>query len=475
MTMTQKEKLEHLLELTEDGLLREVLVPLLTKQGFHDPILHHHANEKGKDIVCKELDEKFGKTRYIAVVVKRGKVTGSASGSNSYFTVINQIKQAINEPYKHVYELREVAIDQVIFVASGDILPTALDSVYSTLKNDRLDKAIRETIDGPKLLSLIDKFFPVYWDEIGDEKSSLLRQRNILLNNLGKLLKVLITDPVEREKALCRLAADELDIELFGMRDFGRYMLDLSYRRVSIEEIDPAFTLPYLNTGYGNIKQAVLDLKKKARKALMEMEELIEPLQCILEETNPKEILGYCDDVGRNTNHFGRMSVDVSDIYSEDLQWGIQQYEERREILEQRRQSELYMKLMNDMHARVKPALLQFWEKHQRIERNWWLGYSVQFSVTDQQVVLSSTYELEAEPKVLQEKELYSERELSKSFTDADGRFHIEFAVNWYGSFGGEELSLEDRAEEFMWHYEHLLADKFISTLESESLNNQEG
>jgi hypothetical protein len=248
ITMTPKEKREHLLQLTEDDLRREVLIPLLAKLGFHDPILHHHAGEKGKDIVCKELDDKFGKTRYLAVVVKRGDITGSASGSNGYFTVINQIKQALNEPYKHVYDLREVAIDQVILVASGEFLPTALESVYGTLKTERLDKAIRDAINLGKLVHLINTAFPEYWDGIVDERSSLVRQRNTLLNNLGKLLKVLIADPVERDKALRMLVADELNIELLGMREFARYMLDVGYRRVSVEEIDPAFTVPFLST-----------------------------------------------------------------------------------------------------------------------------------------------------------------------------------------------------------------------------------
>ncbi len=467
--MTPKEKREHLLQLTEDDLRREVLVPLITILGFHDPILYHHANEKGKDIICKELDDKFGKTRYIALIVKKGNVTGSASGSNSYFAVINQIKQAINESYKDIYELREVVIDQVILVASGEILPTAFESVYGTLKAEKLDKAIRETIDGAKLLNLIDKFFPRYWDEINDERSSLIKQRNTMLNNLGKLLKVLIVDPVERNKTLHNLAANELDVELLGMRDFARYMLDVSYRRVSIEEIDPSFTLPHLNTDYENIKKTVLDLKKSAQKALVQIDEQIEPLRRILEEKNPKEIMGYCADVKYNTNYHGHMGIDVKDIINaSELEWSIQQYEYRRDILEQKQQSVLYMKLINDMHEKVVPALLLFWEKHPKKELNWWLGYSVQFSAASQQIVQSSTYEREEEPKVLREDKWFHDCETSKAFLDDYGYLHVEFAVNRYGlptEDNEAKLSLKDKAVEFMWWYEKLLADRFFEII----------
>src|SRR5690606_11614519 len=127
MTLENKKKIIQ--SLNEAELREKLLIPLFTKMGFIDPILHHHSNEKGKDIILKEFDSKFKKTEYLSVVVKAGDVTGSSSGSSGYFALLNQIKQSLNEPYKHIYELKEVYVDKVIVVISGKFLPTSLESI----------------------------------------------------------------------------------------------------------------------------------------------------------------------------------------------------------------------------------------------------------------------------------------------------------------------------------------------------------
>lgn len=103
-------KIKLLKELNEKELCTSVLVPLFSKMGFIDPTIHHHNNEKGKDIVCKEYDNKFKKMNYISIIVKAGDVTGSSSGNSSYFALVNQIKQSFNEPYRQIYELKEVVL-----------------------------------------------------------------------------------------------------------------------------------------------------------------------------------------------------------------------------------------------------------------------------------------------------------------------------------------------------------------------------
>jgi hypothetical protein len=265
---------------------------------------------------------------------------------------------------------------------------------------------------------------------------------------------------------LNRLAADELDVELMSYRDFARYMVDVGYRQISVEEIDPAFTVPYLNTDHEAIKASVFALKKSVQKALMEIDGEIEPLRRILEETNPNEILGLCHDVKYHTNSYGKMGVDVSDIINNaDLASGLQQYKERRELLDRLGQSDLYVTLMEDMHEQIRPALMLFWEKHSRKDRNWWLGYSVCLSLQDKAVVRSSTYERAQEPRILSEDSHLPDRETSKGFVDRDGAMHVEYAVNWYGLFNEEGLSLEEKVEQFMWQYEKLLAETFFALL----------
>ncbi|MBO1223491.1 MAG: hypothetical protein JYX80_03600 [Candidatus Scalindua sediminis] len=45
--MKKDRKIELLGVLSEKELREKILVPLLTKMGFIDPIIHHHSNEKG--------------------------------------------------------------------------------------------------------------------------------------------------------------------------------------------------------------------------------------------------------------------------------------------------------------------------------------------------------------------------------------------------------------------------------------------
>ncbi len=54
--MELEEKVKYLQALHEDVLREKVLVPLLSKMGMIDPIIHHGGVEKGKDIICKEYD-----------------------------------------------------------------------------------------------------------------------------------------------------------------------------------------------------------------------------------------------------------------------------------------------------------------------------------------------------------------------------------------------------------------------------------
>lgn len=466
--MTSKEKQNHLKGYSEDKLRKELLFPLLTRLGFYDPILHHHAGEKGKDIICKEFDEKFGKIRYLAVIVKRGNVTGSASGSNSYFAVINQIKQAIHEPYRHVYELREIQIDQVILIISGHFLPTALDSIFSTLKAERIDKAIRETIDIGRLVPLVDTHFPEFWEEIEDQNASLIKQRNILLNNLAKLLKVFIPNSSDRERAIDKLAAEELDVDILPFREFARYIIDIGYRNILIEEIDSSFVSPFVNTDHNDIKQSVFDIKKKAQSVLMEIDEEIEPLRRILKETNPREMVGLCREVGRNATSDGRMTFDVSDIISgHDLENAVSQYEIRREWLDGTQTSDLYTRLMEDMHRQMEAALEAFWSTHPKDECDWWLGYAVSFSLEKSLILASKAYEFQAEPRVLNIGHISEEIETSRAYLDHQGELHVECVVNRYGTIFYEKYSKEQKVIDFLWWFERELAERFFELLAS--------
>lgn len=181
MDISKNYKKSKLKDLCENDLRKNVIIPLLMKMHYFDCVENHHSNEKGKDIICKEYDERFDTFKYVAVIVKTTDITGSSSSSNSIFNLVVQVKQAINEPYKDIYNLSEINIDKCIIITTGRIIPQALESIYNTLKREHLDKLISVAIDIEKLLSLIDKNFPEYWLEDENELKFYVKKEIFLL------------------------------------------------------------------------------------------------------------------------------------------------------------------------------------------------------------------------------------------------------------------------------------------------------
>ena len=119
--MDEQEKLAMLRKLSEDRLREEVLIPLFKKMKLSDVIEYHGGvSEKGKDIIFYEKDS-FDNRIYTGVVLKKGNITGSASGSGGAMTILNQIQQTFHNPYTNIYELKELIIDKCIVITSGEI------------------------------------------------------------------------------------------------------------------------------------------------------------------------------------------------------------------------------------------------------------------------------------------------------------------------------------------------------------------
>jgi len=368
--MNISEKKQQIQCLSEDDLRQKVIMPLLIKLGFIDPIHHHHAGEKGKDIVCKEYDPIFKRTKYLAVIVKRGNVTGSSSSSDGYFNVINQIKQALNEPYKHIYELKEVSIDQCLLITSGKFLATSLESIYGTLKNERIDKAIRDTIDIDKLVSLIDEKYNEFWSEFIDEKNALLEQRNFLLNNMSKLIKIIMPKYEDQEKTLKLMSKSEIDFDLFPYNTASRYIANIGYHKIDIDEIDEYFTDDIDNFIGCDIKDYVFDLKKNAKEILYEIDDVVEILKDILKEKNPSKIIEYCWHLKGYVDYHGSITFSSKDLYAQDdFYTAIEEYKEIKEILIKNNAFPLYTEINNDIKSKCKKGLIHFWKKHPKDEK----------------------------------------------------------------------------------------------------------
>jgi len=458
--MKLEEKIKLIQSLNETELREKLLIPLFTKMGFIDPILHHHSNEKGKDIILKEFDQKFKKTYYLAVVVKAGDVTGSASSSSSYFTLLNQIKQSLNEPYKHIYELKEVLIDQVIVVISGKFLPTSLESIYGTLKSERLDKAVREPIDINKLPNLIDDHFSEYWDEYNDEKKSLLDQRNNLLNNLGKLGKVLFPEIKDQDNFLNIVSKSDLEIDLLPYNSVSKYVANIGYSKIDVDEIDDFYTDKTISNNYCDIKKNFFEIKESARKVLFDFGEVIDILKLIINEKNPEKLVelsyqldSYVSGGSSWGNKFNFSTYDID--HQEDFGYALKEYREKKELLLESGNLEFYKSIINKINLETYQQLINFFNLYSKDEKNLWLGLSVKLDFDKKELIELKYYVLNEAPKIINEDHFISStrKEINKVSRSSNSEIKIEIALNNYG-YGKDDNITEKKAKNSIWQYE---------------------
>jgi signal transduction histidine kinase len=159
---TTDNRYQFLRTLDEEALRQIVLMPLLAKMGFRDVIEYHGGSaEKGKDIVCHYSDP-MNNRHYVAVIVKKGDIHGAVGKTGNASEVLYQAQQALNEPYRDIYGLTEVRINNCFIIASGTIKNTAIESVSGSLTGNNLDRLLK-FIDSRRLVNLISQFMPDYW------------------------------------------------------------------------------------------------------------------------------------------------------------------------------------------------------------------------------------------------------------------------------------------------------------------------
>lgn len=454
--MNNKEKIEIIQSLKEKDLREKLLIPLFSKMGFIDPIHHHHHSEKGKDIVMKEIDLKFKKTYYLAVVVKAGNVTGSASGNTSYFALLNQVRQALNEPYKHIYDLKKVSIDQVIIVISGRFLPTSLESIYGTLKKENLDKGIKEPIDINKLINLVDEFFKEFWNESENEKSALIKQRNYLLNNFSIISKIIFADEKNQKSFLKKVTQSEIDINLFPYKSVTKYIADIDYKTINIDEIDEFYTDRRISNYYADIKRHFFSLKKDTQKILLELQEPIEILIAILNEKNPEKMIELIEELSMYIGSHG-ITIDSKNIQNqEEFEDGLTEYKAKKQLLSKNNLTDFYNSLYQQISEQSLSYLIDFFRNHKQEERNIWLGMKVIVDLENKNLLKLEFYEFNQEPKVRKDSipsmRFYpKETEINK--IENNNTIIIEHAINYHGFRKEIENNIRKKAENSSQYY----------------------
>ncbi len=161
ITKSKEHKLNILHCFGREDQIHRFLADLLPQMGFKDVIITHEQGnypENGKDLVCSYHDIIEDKKDWYAFVVKKGTIRGTSAQINE---IESQIKDCFKYEYKSLKTISErVRINKVKVVTNEHFSNGAKDKILS---NDEINKANVDFWDEERLIQLIDKYYPNYW------------------------------------------------------------------------------------------------------------------------------------------------------------------------------------------------------------------------------------------------------------------------------------------------------------------------
>lgn len=286
--MNPNEKKEILKSIDEKELRQDLIIPLLSKMGYLAPIEYHGTKEKGKDIICFEYD-RLNEQRFLAVVAKKGDLTGSASSNAGLMNVVNQIQQAFDNPYEDLYNMRQIFINEVWVITSGEIVSGAQESVINTLRKTNLDKQIR-IIGNDRLVQLIDKHFSTYWNSSSETKESVIIQRDRLLTFIGGLLAANNVDKATIESVKSTILYSSFNTSIHKNIE-GLHISSVSPYSIELAKIEPEYDDYIYSKVYGITREVFQAAKKELSYSFFEIEETIDYANKLSKLTNPEEFV----------------------------------------------------------------------------------------------------------------------------------------------------------------------------------------
>lgn len=161
--MKYEAKIKSIKELNENKLRNSVIIPLLKAMGFQNVHEFHGSTERGKDIIFSETT-KFGDNKIHAIVVSTKDITGAVQDNNSAYRILEQIEKSMNEKFTDKYFGRSVSPDRCMFITSGKIKNTAIDSIVGKLEKYNFNKLLR-FIDCDRLIELVDFYYSSFWEQ----------------------------------------------------------------------------------------------------------------------------------------------------------------------------------------------------------------------------------------------------------------------------------------------------------------------
>jgi hypothetical protein len=157
-TVPNKDQVELMLgklrELTEDEIIRHVLVPLLIKSGYHNvvPNDYHGPGELGVDTQLFYKFEFLEGRFYYAAQVKAIDIHTNSRKEGHVASVSDQLSLALNSKFVDPEDNEEKSPDRVMLVTSGRINDGARRYLHDRFRNRPV-----ATIDGKKFAEGLDR------------------------------------------------------------------------------------------------------------------------------------------------------------------------------------------------------------------------------------------------------------------------------------------------------------------------------
>ncbi len=179
--VNRDEKIKFLHDIANEEEIHSLLEEILPSIGFKDVQITHekgNAPENGKDVVCSLYDQIEEKKDWYAFVVKKGKITGT---SWQICDIESQIKDCFKYEYKSLRTIGErVKINKVKVVTNMSFSNGAQQKI---LQNSDIDKANVDFWDDEKLISLIDKKCPRFWQSGSSQYKEYV---DVFINTIDK-------------------------------------------------------------------------------------------------------------------------------------------------------------------------------------------------------------------------------------------------------------------------------------------------
>jgi len=291
--MENTEKLRSLSALSEAELRHQVLIPLLGRMGFRAATELHGHVEHGKDIVAFDYG-KLKQRSYLAVVAKAGDLTGAVSEKRGVREVLFQVEGAFDTPYRDLFDVKEIQIDEVWVVTSGRITPNARESLFGTLQKRHLERRTR-FVSGEQLVALIDEHFESYWSGIPETVDELKAQRDRAIRFCSDLLQKLGASTRDAQ-AVTGALMHSADTPLLRSVDVYGAITHASPYGVEVATIQGPYKHDFYSSQCGVASHAFVEARKALQYVAYEIEDLLESFARVLKQSDPEAFLASFEE-----------------------------------------------------------------------------------------------------------------------------------------------------------------------------------